>query len=69
MPWDLIKSWSKQSAIGLPARLEFEDHANSACCGPFLNLLTYHYAKGLDLIIRVMNFSTDAYGGPDHQTE
>lgn len=56
-------------AFGLPVRLEFEDHANSAYRGPFLNLLTYHPAKGLDLIIRVMNFSADAYGGPDHQTE
>ena len=56
-------------AFGLPARLEFEDHANSAYRGPFLNLLTYHSAKGLDLIIRVMNFSADAYGDPGNHTE
>ncbi|HEY4301457.1 MAG TPA: hypothetical protein VGM73_11310 [Candidatus Didemnitutus sp.] len=56
-------------AFGLPARLEFEDHAKSAYSGPFLNLLTYHPAKGLDLIIRMMNFCADAYGGPDHHIE
>ncbi len=56
-------------AFGLPARLEFDDHANSAYHGPFLNLLTYHPAKGLDLIIRVMNFSADAYGAPGNHAE
>jgi hypothetical protein len=56
-------------AFGLPARLEWEDHANSAYRGPFLNLLTYHPAKGIDLIIRVMNFSADAYGDPGNHTE
>ena len=56
-------------AFGLPARLELEDHAHSAYQGPFLNLLTYHPAKGLDLIIRVMNFSAAAYGDLDRHTE
>lgn len=51
-------------AFGLPARLEFDDHQASAFRGPFLNLLTYHQTKGLDLILRVMNTSTDAYGDP-----
>ncbi|MFA6546367.1 MAG: hypothetical protein WCS99_18260 [Limisphaerales bacterium] len=56
-------------AFGLPTRLEFEDHANSAYRGPFLNLLTYHPAKGINLIIQVMNFSADAYGDPGNHTE
>ncbi len=56
-------------AFGLPARLEWADHANSAYRGPFLNLLTYHPAKGVDLIIRVMNFSADAYGDPGNHAE
>ncbi len=56
-------------AFGLPARLEWDDHAMSAYRGPFLNLLTHHSAKALDLIIRVLNFSAAAYGGPDHQVE
>ncbi len=56
-------------AFGLPARLDHEDHAKSALSGPILNLLTYHPAKGLDLVIRVMNFSAAAYGRPDNHAE
>ncbi|MDO8943138.1 MAG: hypothetical protein Q7U75_08125, partial [Desulfobacterales bacterium] len=55
--------------FGLPARLEWEDHAMSAYSGPFLNLLTHHPAKAIDLLIRVMNFSADAYGNADNHTE
>jgi hypothetical protein len=56
-------------AFGLPARLEWEDHSVSAHRGPFLNLLTHHPAKAIDLILRVMNHSADAYGDPDVHTE
>lgn len=56
-------------AFGLPARLDWEEHMKSAYRGPFLNLLTYHSAKAIDLIIRVMNSCADAYGDPGNHTE
>jgi len=52
--------------FGLPSRLQFDEHQDSAYHGPFCNLLRYHPAKGIDVLVRLMNKCCAAYGDPAH---
>ena len=51
-----------EEAFGLPASLRFDFFPPSAFHGPFWSLLRHHPDRGLDLILRLLNFAADAYG-------
>jgi hypothetical protein len=58
-----------EEAFGLPASLETRSFPPSAFHGPFWWLLTHHPERGVDLILRLLNFAADAYGDPNNAME
>jgi hypothetical protein len=57
-----------EEAFGLPASLRSDSFPPSAFHAPFWWLLRHHPDRGLDLILRLLNFAADAYGNRNNTT-
>jgi len=66
---DVFHRHELEHAFGFDKRLLTDDFPASAYHGPYLRLLWHHPEKGLDLIVRLLNRSCEAYGDPENLIE
>jgi hypothetical protein len=55
-----------ESTFGLNSQLHIDSFPPSAFHGPFFQLLCQHPGQGVNLILRLLNHSCDAYGDPNN---